>query len=490
MNPLAHITAIQWYQPAVATTQIAFIVYVATINLLYLFLTLLGYFALRREYLRLNRQQRTLLSVSPLLPRIAVIVPAFNEGATIAESVGAMLTLRYPNYETIVVNDGSKDDTLQILIDSFRLYKSSRYFDPTIASQPIRAVYESHDAVSLVVIDKENGGKADSLNAGINVARSDLVATVDADSLLDPDALLLAVQPFLEDPEATIASSGIVRVVNGCEIEHGRVAQLHAPESAIARFQVVEYFRAFLGSRVALSFMNALLIISGAFGLFRRSSVLGAGGFRTDTVGEDMEMVVKLHERERKARRKYRIVFVPDPVCWTMVPESLRVLRRQRNRWQRGMVETLRTHASMFMNLRHGAIGLFAIPYFVAFEMFGPVVELLGYILTIAGLLLGIVNLSAAIAYIFASLVFGLFLSVAALLIAEFTSRQYPSLTPEGHLFGAALLDGLGFRQLLCWWRFRGLIDGLRGKRGWGIMERQRFATAAPEAGSGPDTPG
>ena len=478
MNSLIEFTRLPWFHTAVTVTEVAFLVYVAAMNLIYLLLTLLGYFALRGEYLRLNARERTLLGVSPMVPRIAVLVPAYNEEATIADSVRAMLTMRYPNYETIVVNDGSKDDTLAILIETFRLYKSSRYFENQIPCKPIRAVYESHDPVSLVVIDKENGGKADSLNAAVNVARSDLIATVDADSLLDPDALLLGVQPFLEAPELTIASSGIVRVVNGCEVSHGRIVALGSPRSEIARFQIVEYFRAFLGSRVALSFMNALLIISGAFGVFNRDRAVEAGGFRTDTVGEDMEMVVKLHHHARKAGRRYRIVFVPDPVCWTMVPEALRVLSRQRNRWQRGMVECLRAHGSMFMNPRYGAVGLFAIPFFVAFEMLGPVVELSGYLFTAVGLALGIVNVSAAIAYLIVSIAFGVFLSVSALLSAEFTRRRYPSLALEGGLFRAAMLDGLGFRQLLCWWRFRGLIDGLRGKRGWGAMERQRFGGA------------
>jgi cellulose synthase/poly-beta-1,6-N-acetylglucosamine synthase-like glycosyltransferase len=487
VNQLTALTAAPWFQTAVSLGEGGFLVYVAAMNLIYLLLTLLGFFALRGRYLRLNPQERTLLGVSPMVPRIAVLVPAYNEEATIADSVRAMLTLRYPNYETIVVNDGSKDNTLEILIETFRLYKSSRYFENQIPCKPIRGVYESHDPVSLVVIDKENGGKADSLNAAINVARSDLIATVDADSLLDPDALLLGVQPFLEDPARTIASSGIVRVVNGCEVEHGRIVALGSPHSEMARFQIVEYFRAFLGSRVALSFMNALLIISGTFGLFNRRRVVEAGGFRTDTVGEDMEMVVKLHHRARKEGRKYRIVFVPDPVCWTMVPEVVRVLRRQRNRWQRGMTECLLGHAAMFMNPRYGAVGLFAIPFFVAFEMLGPVVELSGYLFTAIGLALGIVNLSAAVAYLIVSVAFGIFLSASALLSAEFTRRRYPSLALESGLFGAALLDGLGFRQLLCWWRFRGLIDALRGKRGWGTMERQRFggATAGSAGGKG-----
>ena len=453
----------------------AVIAYVAAINTIYLGLMLLGYFAMRRDHF-LSRSDHDALLRSPLLPSIAVLAPAFNEAATCRESVRAMLALRYPQHEVIVINDGSKDDTLQILIEEFHLYRSGRKPGGTLPSKPIRAIYESRDPLRLVVIDKENGGKADSLNAGINVARADLVCAVDSDSLIEEDALLYVVQPFLED-ETTIAAGGIIRVVNGCTVEGGRVTTVHAPTRMLPLFQAVEYLRAFLGGRVAFSFLNSLLIISGAFGLFSRKATIDAGGYRTDTVGEDMELVVRLHRQWRSARRPYRIVFVSEPVCWTEVPETFRVLQRQRNRWQRGTVDSIRMHHDMLFNPRYGVLGLFSFPYFFLFEMLGPAIELLGYGLTIAGLLFGLIAPDVAVLFLTVSILFGILLSMSAVVLEELTQRRYPAPRDVALLFVAAVIENLGFRQLLTIWRTRGLIDGLRRKQGWGAMERRGFGT-------------
>lgn len=454
----------------------AIIIYVAAINTIYLLLMVLGFFAIRRQRPPLNRNDRDALLRSPLLPKIAVLAPAYNEAATCRESVRAMLALRYPNHEVIVINDGSKDDTLKILIEEFRLYRSGRTPDGTIESKPIKAIYESRDPVRLIVVDKENGGKADSLNAGVNVARADLVCAVDSDSLIEEDALLYVAQPFLED-ETTIAAGGIIRVVNGCRVEGGRVVDIKAPSRMLPLFQAVEYLRAFLGGRVAFSFLNSLLIISGAFGLFSREAVVEAGGYRTDTVGEDMELVVRLHRLWRSAKRAYRVVFVAEPVCWTEVPESLKILQRQRNRWQRGTVDSIRMHPSMLLNPRYGILGLFAFPYFLLFEMIGPAVELLGYVLTIWGLVFGLIAADVAILFLTVSIIFGILLSMSAVVLEELTQRRYPAPRDVALLFVAAVIENLGFRQLLTIWRTRGLIDGLQRKQGWGAMERRGFGT-------------
>lgn len=453
------------------------IVYVAAINTIYFVLIVVGFFALRRGSFRLSREERDALQRSPLLPQVAVLAPAYNESATVRESVRAMLGLRYPNHEVIVINDGSKDDTLQILIDEFKLYKSGRAPLGTIATKPIRAIYESRDPIRLVVIDKENGGKADSLNAGINVARAPLVCAVDSDSLLEPDSLLYVAQPFLED-DTTIASGGIIRVVNDCKVEGGRVTAARAPKRFVPLFQTVEYLRAFLGGRVAFSFFNAMLIISGAFGLFRRDAVLEAGGYKHDTVGEDMELVTRLHRLWRGAKRKYRIVFVPEPVCWTEVPETLKILQRQRNRWQRGTVDTIGLHKRMLFNPRYGSLGVFAMPYFLFFEMLGPAIELLGYVLTVGGLLLGWIDAEVALLFFVVSILYGILLSMSAIVLEELTQRRYPAPADVARLFLGAITENLGFRQLLTVWRTRGLIDGLRGRQGWGAMERRGFRSS------------
>ena len=458
--------------------EVVIIVYVLTINAIYFLLLVTGYFALRRCRDRLSSQEQQALLKSSLAPSVSVLAPAYNEAATIRESVRALLKLHYPRHEVIIINDGSTDATLEILIEEFHLYKSARAAGEALAAKPIRGIYESRNPIRLIVVDKENGGKADSLNAGLNVARSTLVAVVDSDSLLEEDALLYVVKPFLEDPERTLVSCGMVRVANGCQVRHGRVTRVGCPSSILARFQAVEYLRAFLGSRIAFSFLNSLLVVSGAFGLFRRQVVLEAGGFNTSTVGEDMELIVRLHRQWRKRKQDYRIVFVPEPVCWTEVPETREMLRRQRNRWHRGTIESLRLHKTMFLNPKYGLVGLFACPYFALFEILGPTVELTGYLLTIVGGLAGLVWKEIAILFFFASVGFGIFLSASAVVLEEMTTRRYPAMKDVGRLFWAAILENFGYRQLLTFWRTQGLLDGIRGKKGWGAMERRGFQSS------------
>src|SRR5262245_15590280 len=374
----------------------AIIWYVAVINSIYFYLTVMGFFALRRYHARLTPEQKEALIRSPLMPEISVIAPAYNESVTVRESVKAMLKLNYPRLQVIVVNDGSTDDTLKILIEEFRLYRSARAPMGPLSHKPIRGIYESRDPIRLVVVDKENGGKADSLNAGLDVARSPLVAAVDSDSLIESDALLQAVRPFLEYPDRALACGGMIRVVNGCSVRNGRVTEVSTKSGLLPLFQSIEYIRAFLGGRVALSFLNSLLIISGAFGIFRREAVLESGGFAVRTVGEDMELVVRLHRQWRERKADYLICYVPEPVCWTEVPESLKILHRQRNRWQRGTVETISMHKSVALRPKFGLMGIFAVPYFALFEMFGPAVETAGYAVTILGLVLGLISKEVA----------------------------------------------------------------------------------------------
>jgi cellulose synthase/poly-beta-1,6-N-acetylglucosamine synthase-like glycosyltransferase len=451
------------------------IFYMSASNAIYFFLMVLGFFALRSHRARQSPEARAVLLNSPLLPEVSILVPAFNESLTIAQSVRSMLDLNYPHYEVIVVNDGSKDETMRVLIDEFHLYKSTCRSGNAI-TQPVRAVYRSRDPIRLTVVDKENGGKADALNAGLNIARSPLVAAVDSDSLLEEDALLHVVEPFVENPGKVLATGGIIRVVNGCQVERGKVVRVATTSRVLPLFQTIEYLRAFLGGRVAFSFLNSLLLISGAFGVFAREAVVEAGGFATSTVGEDMELVVRLHRRSREKKLPYLIVFVPEPVCWTEVPESWKMLHRQRNRWQRGTVESLLAHDKMLFHPRFGGPGWFALPYFVVFEMLGPAVEMAGYVFTVAGMLVGMVSMKIAVLFFVVSVLFGVLLSMSAVVLEEFTMRRYPSVQDLARLLAAAVLENFGYRQLLTLWRLEGVWDGLRGKRGWGAMERRGFA--------------
>ncbi len=462
-----------------ASCEWSMIFYVSVSNAVYFFLMVLGFFALRRHRTQQNPEARAVLLNSPLLPEVSIIVPAYNEALTIAQSVRSLLNLNYPHHEVIVVNDGSKDETLAVLIEQFHLYKSTCRSGAAV-TQPVRALYRSRDPIRLTVVDKENGGKADALNAGLNVARSVLVSAVDSDSLMEDDALLHVVEPFVENPGKVLACGGIIRVVNGCTVEHGRITRISTPRRLLPLFQTIEYLRAFLGGRVAFSFLNSLLLISGAFGVFDREALLEVGGFSTDTVGEDLELVVRLHRRWREKKAPYCIAFVPEPVCWTEVPESWSTLHRQRNRWQRGTVESMMAHERMVFSPAFGGVGLFALPYFVVFEMFGPAVELGGYLLTVAGLLLRMVSLQIAVVFFVVSILFGILLSMSAVVLEEFTMRRYPSVFDLGRLLGAAVLENFGYRQLLTLWRVQGVWDALRGKKGWGAMERRGFQGHAP----------
>ena len=368
------------------------ILYMITLNTCYLMFTATAFVVLTRRRRRWTPREVNGVMQSPATPAISIVLPALNEEKTVVTSVRSLLALNYPAFEVVVVNDGSRDGTLAALKHEYGLVEAPMTHDPQVATHPVTAIYRSPIAADIVVLDKINGGsKADAVNAGLNAAKHPLVCVLDADSLLDNDALVRVVLPFIEDPR-TIAVGGTVRVANGCVVDGGRVTRARLPKNWLARFQVVEYLRAFLSGRVAQSAINSLLIISGGFGVFRREMLLEIGGFAADSLGEDMEIVTRLHRYCREQKKPYRIVFLPDPVCWTEVPESARSLASQRNRWQRGTLDVLQRHIVMMCNPRYGSVGLFAAPYYGIFEAFGPIVECLGYIATIVGACFGLIN--------------------------------------------------------------------------------------------------
>jgi len=456
--------------------EVLIICYVALVNAAYFIFMAIGYFALRKESEPFSAKEIEVLLQSPFVPSVSVLAPAHNEAATIRDSVRSMLRLRHPRHEVIVINDGSADNTLAVLIEEFRLYRSSRVALGEIPTSGVRGVYESRDPIPLVVIDKENGGKADALNCGINYSRHDLFAAVDADSIIERDALLQISRPFLEHPDDTMAVGGIIRIVNGCTVEHGAVVAVNTPGNLCAQLQIVEYLRSFLAGRTALSFANTLLVISGAFGMFRRAVVVEMGGYRLDTVGEDMELVVRIHRRCRERRTACRIEFISDSVCWTEAPESWRVLRRQRIRWQRGCLESILFHKRLIGNARFGAVGLIGMPYFVVCEVFGPFVELAGYLATAAGLLSGLLSIPIALLFFAVSVLFGLVLSVSSVLLEELTICKYPNPRDVLRLLFAGLIENFGFRQVMLLWRVQAIFQVLRKKdRSWGEMERRGF---------------
>ncbi len=405
-------------------------------------------------------------------PPISLLVPAYNEEFTIVASVRSLLQLTYYEYEIIVINDGSKDGTLAELQREFELIPFAEVYWSKLATKPERGIWRSMRHPNLRVIDKENGGKADALNVGINAARYPLFCAVDADSILQRDSLQLIVHPFIEDAR-TIAAGGTVRVVNGCEVSGGFLVTIGLPDKLLPLLQIVEYLRAFLFGRLGWSPINAMLVISGAFGLFRRASVIDAGGYRTDTVGEDMELVMRLHRYHREQGIPYRIVFVPNPVCWTEVPETLRVLKSQRVRWQRGMSESLMMNKSLLFSPRGGWVGWLAFPFTVLFEWFGPVIEVFGYVFMVIGFWLGLISLPAFLAFTLVAIVLGVLLSISALMLEEMSFHLYPKRRQFAVLLLMAVVENFGYRQLVMLWRLKGLVHWLVGaKAKWGTMTR------------------
>jgi cellulose synthase/poly-beta-1,6-N-acetylglucosamine synthase-like glycosyltransferase len=455
------------------------LVYFLAISFHYLALMVIGFWETLRVVHDVQWQDRRRLMQSPFTPPISIIATAYNEQANIVESVRSLLTLHYPRFEVIVVNDGSTDRTLEILTESFALRPVPRAFEYLVPCRPIRGAYESTEFPNLVVVDKENGGcKADATNGGLNFAMYPLVCVLDADSVLDDDALLRTVHPFVQDPGRTVGTGGSVRIVNGCEVRAGRVTRVRLPWRIIPLLQVVEYLRGFLFARMGWSRLNALPIISGAFGVFDKRLILRAGGYAKDSLGEDFEMVVRLHRYIGDHRLPYRLRFVPDPVCWTEVPETLRVLRRQRSRWHRGLLDTLLRHRVMLGRPRYGNVGLLALPAFVLFELFGPVVELLGYLVLPIAYLVGVLNTPYMLAFMALAFLLSMLLSIFAVLLDDIAFRRHARARDLALLILAGVLENLGYRQLTVWWRVCAFWEYARGQKGWGQMERRGLSNA------------
>jgi len=450
------------------------LVYFIVLNITYLAMSLVAFRALQKYARRLDSIDVTDLITSAGAPPVTLLAPAYNEEATCVESVKSLRMVEYPDYEILLVNDGSTDGTLPRLKEAFDLEPAPRVPTAELPTARVRGVYRSRKEPDLWVIDKENGGKADALNAGLNFCRTPFFCAMDSDTLLEPQALTRVVRPFLED-ESTVAAGGIIRIVNGSIVKGGMVEDVRLPRKLVPRFQILEYLRAFLAGRMGWDALDSMLIISGAFGLFRRSAVVEAGGYWTRTVGEDMELVVRLHRRAREKGGPYRVAFVPDPVAWTEAPETLRVLGRQRDRWQRGLIQALTRHRKMLFHPRYGRIGLFAFPYFYILEMFGPLIELGGYLSFVAALFLGAVSTPFLVAFLMVAFFLGITLSVAAVGLEELSFRRYHRWSDLVRLFLLAVVENFGYRQLSQYWRVKGTFTAMLGRQSWGVMERKGF---------------
>ena len=466
-----------------------FAVYSVLINLSYLALTGLALADLTGYRRRLEYAGYDEWFLQPNSRGVSVLMPAYNEAANIVQSVHAMTSLRYPDLEVVVIDDGSADSTSEVLIAEFDMVEVPLVPGGHIPTKgSVLSTWVSRrGAHNLALVRKANGGKADALNAGINHARKELVCMVDADSLLDPQALLNVARPFADDPGRVVAAGGVVRVANGSRVDRGRVTNLRMPRRWLARVQVVEYLRAFLIGRAGWSRLGGLLIISGAFGIFRKDLLLEAGGMATDCIGEDAELVVRLHRTLAESRTRAEVVFVPEPVAWTEVPSTRRVLRVQRRRWHRGLAEIFVRHRRMLFRPRYGVIGMITMPWFLFFELLSPVVEIIGlgyfFLLLVflgveqwVGTGLDLVNPPVLLIMLTASVLFSVFVTLVALLAEEVSFRRYRGLPDLFRAIYAAVEENLGYRQLNAWWRFGGIVEVLRrSAHHWGDMQRAGF---------------
>jgi len=443
-------------------------------NLSYLMMLIVALKTSAAHQRRLESHRLPWIKESPMAPPITVIAPAHNEENSIRVAVRNLLELEYPELEVIVVNDGSEDGTLKEMQEEFHLRPVRAVYIPVAKSAPVRGLYRSDTDARLVVIDKEPGGsKADAVNAGLNAATSPYVCVVDADSLLERDALLRMMVPILADPKRVVAVGGIIRVLNGSEIEGGHLRRVRLPHKSIEVIQVIEYLRAFLIGREAWAQGNMLTIISGAFGMFRTDLVRAVGGYRSRAIGEDFDLVARLHRHLLEKGIDYQIRFVPDPMCWTEVPSDLKSLGRQRARWQKGLLDVLWPNRDMLFRPRYGRIGCFALPYLWLFELFAPVVEVVGIATIILAAWLGVLSREFFLQFLVFGYAFATVISMGAVLQEEITYKRYNDWQDVARLVSYCFFEHFPYRQLHMIWRLQGFWQYLRGDLVWKPMKRK-----------------
>ncbi|UOE93114.1 glycosyltransferase [Alkalihalobacillus sp. LMS39] len=447
--------------------------YMFVVMLFYIVMFFISAFQLRSQYELNEKDIYEEMAESIDTKPISIIVPAFNEEVGIYSSVRSLLSIHYPEYEIIVVNDGSKDKTLQEMIERFQMKKVNRIVKQSIASKEVHAIYQSTLYDYVYLVDKSNGGKADALNAGINIARFPYICSLDGDSVLERDAFLKVMKPIIDSNEQVIATGGSIRIANDCIIERGELMEVRLSKRPIVIMQVIEYLRAFLLGRVGLSKHNLLLIVSGAFGVFQKEWVIKAGGYAPNTVGEDMELVVRLHRLIKEGNYNHRIEYIPDPVCWTEAPESIKILRRQRSRWQRGLFESLWLHRNMLFNRKYGNVGIVSMPFFLFVELLGAVVEFFGYLLVVIGIFTSFIYIELAILLFMMTFLYGSILSMTAVLLEEWSLRKYKNTTDIIRLFLYSLTEAFWYRPLTVLWRCEGLLQVFSKKKQWGEMTRK-----------------
>lgn len=459
------------------------LIYFLVTNAMYTSLMVLSLYTVTLHAKLAARKKHEDLSDSPVTPPVAMIVPAYNEEHAVTETVLSLMDLNYPEKEIIVVDDGSTDATVQRLIERFELMRMDLIYRQSVPAKPVLAFYHSAKYPDLIVLSKENGGKSDAINAGINVARSGYFCTVDADSVIERDALLRLMAPVVSSSVNTVVTGGVVRIANGCKLEEGRVAEIDLPRSWLERCQVVEYIRTFLFGRPGWNFLNATFITSGAFCLLHKQSVIDVGGLSTDTVTEDIDLVATLHRHFRQKGWKYRMVFTTDPICWTEAPRSISMFARQRRRWQLGLIQTVMKHNEMIFNHRYGTLGFLSMPFHAYIEALGCTVEAIGLVLVPFSFLIGAMPFSLFLLILALAVGYGTLLSLGSVLLEETTVRRYPGLKHLMVLIGFAVIENFGYRQMVSIFRAQGVLRYVLGLRRWEKVVHKGIDTKVAVAG-------
>ena len=460
-------------------------VYFGVLNSIYSLLLALALLVIFRHLRRIKYSPYREFTISQETPPVTILIAMHNEERVVLRSIRSALATEYPFFEVIIINDGSTDGTLQKVIDTFGLKKIDRVYRTFLRTKPVKGFYYSLETPNLLVIDKEWGGKADALNCGVNVSRSPYICSLDADSLLEKDALIRVMTPLLDSNVPVIASGGVVRIINGLRLTNETtIEEIRLPDNTLLLFQIVEYIRGFLFGRVGWDTLRSLLILSGTFSLFQKAGVVEAGGFMVGNVAEDMEMIVRLHRHMLKKKKPYRIRFVSDPICWTEAPDDLKMLGRQRRRWHLGLIQSIFQNKEMLLNPQFGKIGMAVLPYYILFEILGPVIEVLGYLFVIISYFLGILSIDFLLLFLALAIFYGVFLSTASIFLEELTFRRYPKWSHLFRLLIYGVLENFGYRQINSFWRVEALIQYILGKRKWEVVHNKGHKKPAP-AGAG-----
>lgn len=403
---------------------------------------------------------------------ISILVPAYNEEKTVNDCIESLLSLDYKEFEVIVIDDGSNDNTSKVIIDKFNLKRVARPIRRLVKCKKEEFVYERFiNNIKLTLVRKENGGKADALNMGINISRYPLFVSLDADSILQYDSLTNIVTTFMED-DTTIAVGGNIKVANQVVLENGRVKKTLPPKKLLVIFQTIEYYRVFLTTRVWFNSFNGNLIISGAFGLFKKNCVINVGGYDTNTIGEDMDLVVKLHSFYRKNKIKYNIKYAYDAICWSQVPETFKDLKGQRRRWHIGLITSLFNHKYIFLNPKYGFVGIFSFMYFIVYELFSCVIDIFGLLVIILSYFAGYLNMKFLVTFLLVYILYSVIISVTSVMLENYVFRHIPSITTLLKLILFSIIESFGYRQLCSFYRLTGFIGYKKYKNEWRKITR------------------